>query len=125
GDDAIANAVSLNGSVAVLTRTIGPAAGGVLIATFGVELCFALNAVSYLAVLLALARLERSSLRITNPVPRAKGQLVEGLLYAWRTRSIRTTLLLALVVSAFGWNWHTLLPVYATEELAGGAAFYG
>lgn len=124
-DDELANAVSLNGTMGTVTRTVGPAIGGLLITALGVEWCFAINAVSYVAVLVSLFMIERATLRPFQPILRGSGQLREGFRYAWSSEWIRTTLLLVGVLSTFAWNWNVLLPVYATVTLGGGASLYG
>jgi predicted MFS family arabinose efflux permease len=124
-DDDLTNGVSLNSSAMTLSRTVGPALGGVVIATLGVVPCFAINALSYAAVLATLFRLDRSALRPFEPVRRAAGQLREGFRYAWRRREIRRALVMITVAGAFVWNWATILPVYAETALAGGASLYG
>jgi MFS family permease len=124
-DDDLTNGVSLNSGAMTLSRTVGPALGGVVIATLGVVPCFAINALSYAAVLATLFRLDRSALRPFAPVTRAAGQLREGFRYAWRRREIRSALVMVTVAGAFVWNWATILPVYADTALAGGASLYG
>jgi predicted MFS family arabinose efflux permease len=124
-DEDLTNGVSLNSSVMTLARTIGPALGGVVLATLGAVPCFAINAISYTAVLATLFRLDSTALRHSEPVARAAGQVREGLRYAWQRREIRTALLMITVAGAFVWNWATILPVYAETALAGGASLYG
>jgi predicted MFS family arabinose efflux permease len=124
-DEDLTNGVSLNSSVMTLARTVGPALGGVVIASFGVVPCFAINALSFAAVLGTLFRIDSAALRPSEPVARATGQVREGLRYAWQRREIRTALLMITVAGAFVWNWATILPVYADTVLAGGPSLYG
>jgi predicted MFS family arabinose efflux permease len=124
-DEDLTNGVSLNSSVMTLARTVGPALGGVVLSTLGAVPCFAINAISYTAVLATLFRLDSTALRHSEPVARAAGQVREGLRYAWQRREIRTALLMITVAGAFVWNWATILPVYAETALAGGASLYG
>jgi MFS family permease len=124
-DEELANAVSLNGTMSTVTRTIGPAIGGLLITAFGVEWCFGINAVSYVAVLASLFMIDRGALRRFQPVLRGPGQLREGFRYAWSSDWVRTTLILVGVLSTFAWNWAVLLPVYATATFGGDASLYG
>lgn len=124
-DDDLANAVSLHSSVGTVTRVVGPAIGGLLIAYTGVAWCFTLNALSYIAVLAVLATLRREELRAQVFAPRLPGFIREGISYAWRTPAIKDSLLLVMVAGIFAWNWTVLLPFYATEELGGGATLFG
>ena len=83
GREDLPNAVSLNSVVMNSSRVVGPAIGGVLIAAFGIAPCFYINAASYVAVIVALSMMDASLLHRMPTVERAKGQLREGLRYAW------------------------------------------
>ena len=61
GRDELPNAVALNSSVFNASRMSGPALAGILIAAFGAGICFAINAVSFLAVLAGLLLMRQSS----------------------------------------------------------------
>ena len=63
GSDRVVNAVSLNSVLVHSARIIGPALAGVLIATVGVEPCFALNAASFAVMIVALAGMDTEALR--------------------------------------------------------------
>jgi MFS family permease len=118
------NAVSLNSIVMNGARVVGPAIGGILIVTVGLGTCFFTNAVSYIAVIVALALMRRSELHRTEPVQRAKGQLREGLRYAWRTTDLRDPLLLVFVVGLLTYNFTVILPLLAQETFHGGAGAF-
>ena len=75
----VPNAVGLNSALMTGSRVVGPALAGLLIAGPGAGAAFALNTVTYLAVLVALVRLDRSHFRAAPRVAKAKGQLAEGL----------------------------------------------
>jgi MFS family permease len=124
GQSDLPNAVSLNSIVMNGARVIGPAIGGTLIATVGLAVCFEANAVSYLAVIAALALMRRSDLRPVERAPRAKGQLREGLSYAWRTRELRDVLLVVFVTGALAYNFSVSLALFAKLTFHGGAGVY-
>ncbi len=130
GREDLPNAVSLNSIVMNGARVIGPALGGLLIATLGrrghggLAACFLLNAGSYLAVIVALAMMRRSELERSEVVPRAAGQLREGLRYAWRTPRIRDPLILVFVVGLLAYNFTVILPLLAQETFHGGAGAF-
>jgi MFS family permease len=97
GREDLPNAVALNAALDNLARIVGPSLGGVLIAVSGVATLFLLNAVSYLAVILALALLRISELHVQSSVHlvSSRGQSVsvwhslrEGLAYLWRTPAL-------------------------------------
>lgn len=118
------NAVSLNSILMNGARVIGPAVGGVLIATVGLGVCFVVNAASYAAVVAALALMRRRELRRADPVPRARGQLRQGLAYALGTRDLRDPLLLVFVVGLLAYNFTVILPLLAQDTFHRGAAAF-
>jgi MFS family permease len=127
GRDELPNAVALNASIFNASRVIGPAIGGVLIAATSVGVCFALNAVSFLAVLAALALMRKQEL---VPVERAERPTLvagvrEGLSYVRGAPKVRAVLLMTLVVSTVGFNFHVLVPVLASDTLHVGARVFG
>ncbi|MBZ5588421.1 MAG: MFS transporter [Acidobacteriia bacterium] len=124
GVEDLQSAVSLNSSAFNAARMVGPALAGVLVAVWGEGVCFAVNAVSYLAVLIALL-----TIRIPSSPRPAKGslrdELAEGLSYAWGNRQIRLMLAAIAVTSGFGLSYTTLLPVFARDVLHGGVQGFG
>jgi MFS family permease len=124
GSNDLPNAVSLNSIVMNGARVIGPAIGGALIATVGLAVCFEVNAASYIAVIVALALMRRSELHERALTPRGKGQLREGLRYAWGTRDLRDVLLVVLVVGTLAYNFTVMLPLVAKLTFHGGAGVY-
>lgn len=123
--DELPNAQSLNSSMEVLSRAIGPAIAGVVIPTIGVKWCFAINAVSYTAVLTSLFLMDRAALRPDRRLTREPGQLRAGFEYLWANRRMRRIVLMAVVVSLMAWNWQVVLPVYAVKVLGGDASVSG
>lgn len=124
GREDLPNAVSLNSVVMNAARVIGPAIGGALIAMVGLAVCFEANAASYLAVIIGLSLMHRSELNHSVPVPRARGQLREGLRHAWRTPGLRDTLLLVAVVGTLAYNFQVVLALLAKNTFHGGAGTY-
>src|SRR5690606_36362701 len=98
------NAVGLNSALMTGSRIVGPALAGALIAGPGPGACFVVNTLSYLAVIGALLRMDRSAFRAAPPVSRAKGQLREGFRYMWRTPDLRLPLTLVGVVDVTAFN---------------------
>ncbi len=128
GRDELPNAVALNSSLFNASRVIGPALGGIVIALFGTGLCFAFNAVSFVAVLIGLLLMRESELL---PIVQAKVRPTilrgthEGLRYVWREGPIRTVLVIVLVASTFGFNFNVLLPLLASQTLHAGPQTFG
>jgi len=124
GRSDLPNAVSLNSIVMNGARVIGPAIGGVLIATVGLGVCFLANAASYVAVIVALMLMHRSDLLPAQRVARAKGQLREGVRYAWHTPNLRDPLILVFVVGLLAYNFTVILPLLAQGTFHGGAGTF-
>jgi MFS family permease len=124
GKDDLPNAVSLNSIVMNGARVMGPALAGGLIATVGIAICFQVNAASYIAVIVALAMMRRRELRPAQRVERAKGQLRQGLRYAWGNPRLREPLILVFVVGLLAYNFNVILPLFARDTFHGGAATF-
>ncbi len=127
GPAELPNAVALNSSLFNGARVAGPAAGGVVVALFGPGLCFAANAVSFLAVLGCLL-----AMRVRDLVPLDRGEppaifagTWEAIRYARRQKRVRLVLMLVLVVSTFAFNFNVLLPVLARDTLGSGPEVFG
>jgi MFS family permease len=125
GPKDLPNAVSLNSVLMNSARIIGPGLAGLLIATVGTGPCFLLNGASFAAVLFALWRMRPAELLVGERAVRSKGQLREGLAYVARNPSLRRPLVLMFAVGLFGFNFATLLPLFATESLHQGPGGYG
>lgn len=127
GRDELPNAVALNSSVFNASRIIGPGIGGLIIATAGVAACFAINALSYVAVVAGLLLMRTEEL---HRLPRGRRPpvvrgIVDGLGYARRTPVIRAVLLIMLLVGTISINFNVLLPVVTTRTLHAGPAVLG
>ena len=125
GPDDIANAVGLNSVVINSSRIIGPAIGALLIAWAGVAPCFFVNAVSFLAVIGALAIMRTGELQGGRRVAREPGQVRAGLSYAWRTPSLRIPLIMLAVISTLAYNYSVVLPLLTKSVFGRGGGSYG
>ena len=121
----VANAVALNTAMFTSARVIGPALAGLTIGAFGTAPCFYLNAASFVAVVIALRRLDPATLHPSMPAVRAPGQVREGVRYAWANPDIRLVLIMTAVISTFAFNYQVVLPLMAAEVFEGGAGTYG
>jgi MFS family permease len=128
GRPELPNAIALNSSLNNATRIIGPALAGILIASFGVAACFALNAVSFIGVLVALAAMRASELHREPRSTVRQPFLVairDGLNFARRTKTLAVVLSMLAVISTLAINFDVLLPVLARGTLHGGPQIYG
>jgi predicted MFS family arabinose efflux permease len=141
----LANAIALNSTQFQLSRVLGPALAGFALSAFGVAGCFFANAVSYIAVIAALALVKfkpRDAGRIKmGPVGGREGfwrELTEGLRYVWGRPRVFWLLMISGFTSFFGAPYITMLPVFARDifhlddrglatmmAVAGGGAFIG
>jgi MFS family permease len=124
--DQLRNAVTLNTVIVNLARAVGPAIGGVLIATVGIGWCFVLNAASFIFVLGALRAMDLGRL---TPAPLATGTgrsgLVEGFRYVASTPLLRNALLMMALVGTLSYEFQVSLPLLARYTFAGDAETYG
>ncbi|HYH31786.1 MAG TPA: MFS transporter [Pseudonocardia sp.] len=125
GPDNLRNAVSLNSVLANVSRAVGPALAGIVIATGGMAVCFLINALSFAAVIGSLARLDVAALTPSAPAPRAPGQLREGFAYVRGTPALAVPLLMMALVGCLAYEFQVVLPIVASETFAGDARTYG
>ena len=128
GPAELPNAIALNSSLFNAARVVGPAFGGVIVAVFGPGICFAANAVSFLAVLLALAAMnahELVPLKRDGERPAIFAGTWEAMRYARRSPRVGIVLVLVAAVSTFAFNFNVLLPVLARETLDAGPEVFG
>jgi MFS family permease len=127
GPPELSNAVALNSSLFNGARIFGPAFAGVVLTAFGVGVCFALNAVSFLAVLAGLLAMR---IELLHPIehgdrPTLLRGMIEGFAYVRRSRRAIVVLLLVAVVSMFAVNNNVLLPLLAKRTLDSGPGTFG
>ena len=127
GPRELPNAVALNSGLFNGSRVIGPAIAGLVIAAVGTGICFVLNAVSFLAVLSALAIVRAEEL---YPVAKDRSATIVGGLrraasFAWNDSQLRLILSVVMVVSTVGFNFHVLVPLLAADTLHVGPEGFG
>jgi MFS family permease len=125
GAEHVSNAVSLSSAMFMAARVIGPAIAGLVIAGFGVSWCFFANGVSYSAAVIAFLAMRENEFFSVEPVPKRKGQLREGLRYAWSTPALRLVLVLTAVIGTLAFNFQVVLPLLAKQTFSGGADTLG
>lgn len=128
GRDDVLNAVALNSGIFNGARLIGPAIGGVIIATAGVKLAFLLNGISFIPIIGALLLMDASKL---YSVETKRGrvhpmrELMEGLSYAFRTPAALLIIIVVAIVGTFGYNFTVLLPLVDRYQLHRGEIAFG
>jgi MFS family permease len=125
GADRVVNAVSLNSVIVQAARLVGPALAGLLIAGFGVVPCFALNALTFVAMIFALWGMDPRGLHTEPVVAREPGAIRAGLRYVRATPELAVPLALMALVGTLGFNFQVILPLLAKFSFEGGAMTYG
>lgn len=126
----LSNAIALNSMLVNLTRFIGPALAGIIIASGGDAIrgaawCYTVDAISYAAVIAALAAMRLRPRGERKPPKGVLHELVEGLRYVWHHRTLRTALMLMCASSFFGVSFNSQLASVATTVLGVGPKGYG
>jgi MFS family permease len=121
----LGNAIALNSSMVNGARLVGPSVAGLLIAAFGEGVCFLINGLSFVAVLLSLLAMKVPLRPATTGQARLVEGLKEGFGYAFGFPPIRSLLLLLALVSLMGMPFTVLMPVFAQDILHGGPATLG
>lgn len=128
GRDDLMNAIAMNSMIFNLARIIGPAIAGLLIAWVGIAVCFYLNALSFLAVIIGVWMMD-----VKPEIREASGQTLkqmlsdigQGLRYIRSKRLLTMPLLLLALTSMFVMNFTTILPLYNQNILHRSDAGYG
>ena len=119
------NAIALNSTVVNASRILGPALAGLAIACAGEAGCFAINALSYVAVLIALRAMRGVRQPPASPLINGWREIGDGMAYAFGSEPIRLVLLALTVFSVAALPLYTLLPVFAEGVLRSGVKGLG
>jgi len=119
------NALALNSSMVNLARLIGPALSGIVLVKWGAGICFLLNGLSFIAVIISLLLMKLSPYTAPPVKNKIRSELTEGLRYLKNTPSISITLLLLGLLSLLVLPYNTVLPVFAKVIFKGDAATFG
>ncbi len=124
GKEHIKNAVSLNAVMVNLARVIGPSIAGILVPTVGLAACFFINAFSFVAVLAVLAIMNAKELMPAKKAARLRGQFINGLRYVNQTHSLRTVLIMMILIGTFTYEFQVILPLLAEFTFNDGVSGY-
>ena len=121
----VPNAVGLNSALMTGSRVVGPTLAGVLIAGPGAGVCFVVNAVTYVAVIVALLRMNRARFRSSPAGRQGQGPAAaKGLRYVWRTPELRLPIILMAVIGTMAFNYPVTLPLLAERSFHGTASTF-
>ena len=121
----LSNAIALNSFIFNGALLVGPAVAGILIAVVGEGPCFALNSLSYLAVLGALFLMKIPEKTYSASPLDFKAAILEGAAYTFASVPIRSILMLVAAVSLIAASYTLLMPVFAEDILRGGPRVFG
>lgn len=121
----LVDAIALNSGGFNLARIVGPSIAAIVLAKFGLAWCFAINALSYFAVLGSLARIELPRWTPVQHLVSPYEQLKQGLDYIRRSRPVSALMGVIAIYSIFGFQYLTMMPVIARDVLNTGASGYG
>ena len=118
--DDLPNAIALNSTMVNASRIIGPTIGGLIIAAVGEGWCFAIDAVSYIAVIGSLLAMTVTVAEQRTVKGNVLNELVAGYRYVTGFAPVRTSLLVLALVATMGMPYTVLMPIIATKVLHGG-----
>jgi MFS family permease len=120
----IPNAVTLYSAMNSMARIAGPAIAGLLIVTVGYGWCFTADAMSYVAVLTALAMMRSAELHPLPVTPRGPGQVRAGLKYVFGVPDLWITFVMLLLIGILSYNFAVVFPLFVEKGLHGGNGTY-
>jgi MFS family permease len=121
----IPNAFALNSSMVNIARLVGPALSGIILVKFGAGICFLLNAISFVAVILSLLLMKLPAYIPSGIKKKIGHELEEGFVYLKNTPSIGVIIIMLCLISLLVYPFNTLLPVFAKVIYKGDAATFG
>jgi MFS family permease len=124
GQRDLMNAIALNSTAFNMARLVGPAIAGVLIYTIGIGGCFVVNALSFVAVIVAYLLMRFEPRKIEAPTRSHWEELKEGIHYVRDHVVVRTSVTLIGIASFLTFSYGTLLPVFANRVLGGDARVF-
>jgi MFS family permease len=119
------SAIALNSIAINVSRAIGPAIAGVLVAAVGAWLVFALNALSYIGILVVLLRWRREYHKSTLPAERFLSAIRVGMRFVMHTRALQVVLIRGSAFFVFASATWSLFPLIVRRELGRGPEVYG
>ena len=126
GKKDLVNAIALNSAMVNSTRVIGPTVGGLLLASFGAAWCFLLDAMSYLAVLYAIHKIQLPASHYAPKKIKADWKYIfEGFKYLKTNTTIAKAVALLFIMGLGGWAYQSQLSAFVVTQLNMDAQGYG
>ena len=125
GRDDLMNGIALNSALFNTSRIVGPALAGLLLSHYGPGICFVLNSLSYIPVIIGLLLMRAMGLPRNVSEGSPVERLREGLAYALQTRAVLLPIILAGLMALFGMNFNVWAPLLARDAFDIGAGGFG
>ena len=119
------NAVALNSMIFNAARVIGPSIAGLVFGYFGAAICFFLNGLSFIPVLIGISKIEAEGLGIKKEKGNLLPDIKEGIAYIIKNPEVKTTVLMVAFNNAIVMNFMIMIPVMAKTVFNGDAKLYG
>jgi Arabinose efflux permease len=119
------NALALNSSMVNLARVLGPALSGIVLQKLGAGICFSINALSFVAVIISLLLMKLPPYMPKQSKKKVSSELLEGFVYLKNTPAIGMILLMLALISLLVLPYNTLLPIFAKIIFKGNAVTFG
>ncbi len=123
--DLLGNAIALNSAIFNTARFIGPTLAGIIVAVLGEGMCFLINAISFVAVLVCLLLMKLAPKQLKPSGKHVFDELKDGLIYAFGSRPIRMILFLLSIISMLGMSYVVLMPIFAADVHHGDSKMLG
>jgi MFS family permease len=120
----LSNAIVLYSTIVNGSRIFGPAIAGVLIVSVGYGWCFAIDALSYIAVLVCLFLMREHELHRTATPAERRGAVRAGLRYVFDTPALWISFMMLAILGTLSYNFNVTLPIFVTQVLHGGERTY-
>lgn len=120
----VQNAVSLNTAMMTGARVFGPALAGLLVTTVGYSWCFAIDGISYIAVIYGLIIMRSDELRRPEVPPRSKGQVRAGIRYTRSVPELWLTLIMMSIIGTLSFNFNVVLQLFVKRTFSGSDASF-
>lgn len=117
GKDALVSAIGLNSTVANMARISGPAFAAVILSYFRAEMCFFINGVSFIAVLIGLFKIKTYSANVRKKKDNIFNEIKEGLKYVFSSKVLTNAVISMLIIGTIAMNSDIIIPVFAKEVL--------
>ena len=120
----LTNAISLNSTIVNLARIVGPAVSGIIMVKFGTVLCFSINAVSYIPVIIGIALITVSGDFVHKSRVNILPEVIDGIKYIKKSETLIVTVLIMAVACTFAMNNDVIIPVFSKVVLGRDANGY-